>query len=266
MGVGVEDAVAILTEIGYESVAVTLERDLLDPPDARGVDKAVRRLTALIERAGVNVTLETGSRFILDRRRKHQPTLIGRSGQDRQRRIEFLKAAVDIAAAVSAESVSLWSGVADDDAVEDELFERLAAGLGEVPDHAESKNVRLSFEPEPDMFVDTLSRFEQLHARIAHPLFGLTLDVGHVHCLGDGDVAEHVRRWRDVLWNVHIEDMRRGVHEHLMFGEGEMDFGAIFDALREIDYTGPVNVELPRHSHDAANTARRSFEFLRRFL
>ena len=30
-----EDAVAILAEIGYESVAVTLERDLLDPRDAR---------------------------------------------------------------------------------------------------------------------------------------------------------------------------------------------------------------------------------------
>lgn len=261
-----KDAVAIPVHIGYESVAITLERDLLDPPDAGGVDNAVRRLAPLVEKAGVSVTIETGARFILDQQCKHQPTLISHAGEDRRRRTDFLKAAVDISAAVSAESVSLWSGSADDDANEDELLERLTVGLGEVLDHAESKNVRLSFEPEPGMFIDTMDRFEQLHARIAYPLLGLTLDVGHVHCLGDGEVAEHVRRWRDVLWNVHIEDMCRSVHEHLMFGEGEMDFAPIFDALREIDYTGPVQVELPRHSHDAVNTARRSFEFLQRFL
>ena len=261
-----EEAAAILAEIGYESVAITLERELLDPPDTRGIAKAVERLGRLIEQSGLSVTIETGSRFILDPRRKHQPTLISRSSEDRRRRIEFLKAAVDIAEAISAESVSLWSGSADDDATEDEVFERLTASLGEVLEHAASKDVRLSFEPEPGMFVDTMDRFARLHTKLAHPLLGLTLDLGHVHCLGDGNGAEHIRRWRDILWNVHIEDMRRGVHEHLMFGEGEMDFAAIFESLREIEYAGPVHVELSRHSHDAVNVARQSFEFLRRFL
>lgn len=114
------------------------------------------------------------------------------------------------------------------------------------------------------MFIDTMTKFRQLHHEMAHPRFGLTLDVGHVHCLEDGSSGEHIRQWRDVLWNVHVEDMRRGVHEHLMFGEGEMDFGSVFHALRDIDYSGPVHVELPRHSHNAVEVARRSFEFLRR--
>ena len=30
-----------------------------------------------------------------------------------------------------------------------------------------------------------------------------------------------------MLWNVHIEDMRTGVHDHLMFGEGEIDFAEV---------------------------------------
>ena len=34
-------------------------------------------------------------------------------------------------------------------------------------------------------------------------------------------------------------------------------------ALHEIGYTGCVNVELSRHSHDAVATARRSLEFLK---
>ena len=60
--------------------------------------------------------------------------------------------------------------------------------------------------------------------------------------------------------------MRRGVHDHLMFGEGEMDFGEVFTALKEIDYAGGVYVELSRHSHDAVETARRAFTFLQSLL
>jgi sugar phosphate isomerase/epimerase len=91
----------------------------------------------------------------------------------------------------------------------------------------------------------------------------LTLDVGHLHCLGE-PIVETIHRWRDRLWNVHIEDMRAGVHEHLMFGDGEIDFPPALAALREIGYSGGVHVELSRHSHDAVATARTALAFLRK--
>lgn len=112
------------------------------------------------------------------------------------------------------------------------------------------------------MFIDTMARWEELHRRVAHPQFGITIDIGHLHCLGETPIAAHLHRWRDWLWNVHIEDMRCGVHEHLMFGEGEIDFALVMAALEEIDYAGGVHVELSRHSHDAVETARRALAFL----
>ena len=75
-----------------------------------------------------------------------------------------------------------------------------------------------------------------------HRAFGLTLDIGHLHCMGEIPIADHIRRWKDVLWNVHIEDMRRGVHEHLMFGEGEIAFAPVLHTLQEIGYAGGVYV------------------------
>lgn len=258
-----EDALAIIAELGYGSVALTLERGELDPPDRRGVAACVQRIAPLLAGSGLHVTIETGSRFILDPRRKHQPTLVSRAAADRARRVEFLKAAIDVAAGLNADSVSLWSGAADDGAGFDGAWPRLIEGLREVLDHAAARGVRLGFEPEPGMVVDTMERFGRLHREIGSPLLGLTLDVGHVYCLGDGEPGEHIRRFRDVLWNVHIEDMRRGRHEHLPFGEGDMDFPPIFAALREIGYAGPVHVELSRHSHDAVEAARRAMEFLR---
>lgn len=260
------DTLAILTEIGYSSVALTLERRHLDPPDRSGVARCVEYVGPLLARSRANLTIETGSRFILDPRRKHQPTLLHPSADERRRRIEFVKAAIDVAGALSAESVSLWSGAPEDNATEAELFDRLASGLAELLHHATSQKVRLAFEPEPGMFIDTMEKFAQLHTALNHLLFGLTLDIGHVHCLGDGELRQHLDRWEHALWNVHIEDMRRGVHEHLMFGDGEMDFCDVFAALSEIDRDVPLHVELSRHSHNAVETAKRSHEFLRRYL
>lgn len=279
-----DDALRVIAGIGYKSVALTLDHDLLDPPERSAVEKCAGKLQPVLEETGLRITLETGARFILDPRCKHQPTLISAKESDRKRRIEFLLAAVDLAAALSADSVSLWSGklnpdpdpVPEPDLYPDDespneyhdetLWGRLCDSLSEVLDYAAKRSVRIAFEPEPGMFIDTMARFGQLLERVNHPNLGLTLDVGHVHCLSDGDVGEHIRQHKDRLWNVHIEDMRRGVHEHLMFGEGEMDFELVFEGLRSIEYAGPVHVELSRHSHDAVRFARESFNFLQRYV
>ena len=61
---------------------------------------------------------------------------------------------------------------------------------------------------------------------------------------------------------MHIEDMRRGEHEHLMFGEGQIDFDPVIAALAESGYDGGLYVELSRHSHMGPQAARQAFDFL----
>jgi L-ribulose-5-phosphate 3-epimerase len=257
-----EDALTILAQLGYESVALTLDWHALNPfePDLLGRTAAVRRM---LEQLRLRCVIETGARFLLDPRRKHQPTLLGRREEGRKERLEFLHLAIDIAAELNADAVSFWSGSPEEPLPEKELFLQLVAGCNILCNYAEDKDVRLAFEPEPGMFIDTMARFDALERFLNRPNFGLTLDVGHLHCQGELPIADHIRRWRDRLWNVHIEDMRRGVHEHLMFGEGEMEFAPILAALREVGYAGGVHVELSRHSHDAVETARRALAFLR---
>ena len=114
------------------------------------------------------------------------------------------------------------------------------------------------------MLIDTTDRFGELLERL--PGLSMTLDVGHLHCLGETPLSETIARWSDHLVNVHIEDMRRGQHEHLMFGEGEIDFGEVMAALHSIGYQGGVHVELSRHSHIATEAAQRAFEFLHPIL
>jgi L-ribulose-5-phosphate 3-epimerase len=256
-----EDALRILADLGYQSVAITLDHHALNPFDDDIADQC-KQIRALLDELGLRCVIETGARFLLDPRRKHQPTLFSGSFE-RGSRGGFLCDANATAWILGADAVSFWSGTPDDALTEAECWSRLVRQCRALCDAAAAMSVKLAFEPEPGMFIDTMAKYEELVRRVDHPCFGLTLDVGHLHCMGELPIADHIHRWKDRLWNVHIEDMRRGIHDHLMFGEGEMDFPPILRALRDIDYQGGVHVELSRHSHDAVNTAARALAFLK---
>jgi len=256
------EGVALLAEIGYKSVAITLDHAALNPyaGDIRPQVDAMRRL---LDELALRSVVETGARYLLDPRHKHEPTLVTADPASRQRRIDFLNRAIDIAATLGSDCVSFWSGRLRDDADEEAVFARLVEALRPVVEHAASRGMRLGFEPEPGMFIDTMDRFDRLLERIDAPHFGLTLDIGHLHCQGETPLAAHIARHAPRLLNVHIEDMRAGVHEHLMFGEGEIDFPAAIGALARVGFAGGLHVELSRHSHMAPEAARRALEFLR---
>ncbi len=259
------EAIEVLAEIGYKSVAITLDHHALEPRSTGFADELLR-VADCLRRHDMRSVIETGARYLLDPRTKHEPTLLTADRAARVRRIDFLRRAIDIAAALESDCVSLWSGILRDDIADDEAIERLTCGLVPLVEYAANLGVTIGFEPEPGMLIDTMERFKQLRDRIDSPCFRLTLDVGHLHCLGETPIDAQVRRWRDQIVNVHIEDMRAGVHDHLMFGEGEIDFVPILKAFHDINYSGGLHVELSRHSHDAPAVARRAYEFLRTII
>lgn len=253
-----DDAIAILAEIGYRGVAITLDHHALNPFGPH-LESQTRRVADLLDRHGLRCVIETGSRFLLDPWCKHQPTLLDPDQARRQQRLDFLMRAIDLAGVLGADAVSFWSGALPTGVEREAAMTRLVDECLRLAEHAEQLSIRLAFEPEPGMFIDRMSGFAELHERVGHPLFGLTLDVGHVHCLDDGSIGEHLRAWRDRLFNVHLEDMKRGRHEHLMFGEGEMDMPAVLAELSRIDYSLGVYVELPGHAHNAVVVARQAY-------
>jgi sugar phosphate isomerase/epimerase len=114
------------------------------------------------------------------------------------------------------------------------------------------------------MLIETLADYERLAERLGHPpALGLTLDIGHIVCLEPMSVTECVRRGAPTLAHVHIEDMKRGVHEHLEFGTGELDLEEALAVLNEVAYEGMVAVELSRHSHAAHEMVPRAMAALR---
>jgi len=258
------EALAIMAELGYEGVALTLDHQHLDPfaPDLAA---RVAQTATLLERYGLAVAVETGARYVLDPWRKHEPTFVSEEGAEQ--RAQLIRVAVDVAADLGADIVHLWSGTLPAGTSDDVAWERLVAGLAPVLEHAESAGVRLAFEPEPGMFVNRLSGVRELRTRLGDPAaLVATVDVGHAVVNEEASPADCIRENADLVAHVQIEDMRRGVHEHLEFGEGEVDVPAALRALLDIGYDGLVSVELTRHSHDAPAVAARSLAVLRSAL
>ncbi|HEV3237883.1 MAG TPA: sugar phosphate isomerase/epimerase family protein [Gemmataceae bacterium] len=260
-----EDALNILADLGYSSVAITLDHHALNPFDPE-LAAQLNRVAVILEKRNLRCVIETGARFLLDPRQKHQPTLLSPESSERETRFHFLCRAVDIAAHLQADAVSFWSGTPIAEESPTLLWDRLVATCRRLSDYAASRKLRLAFEPEPGMFIDTMERFALLRDHVDHPAFGLTIDIGHLHCQGETPIADHLQRWKSILWNIHIEDMRKGVHDHLMFGEGEIDFRPVLHALEQIGYRGGVHVELSRHSHDAVRTAEKALAFLKKMV
>lgn len=258
------DALGLLADLGYDGVGLTLDHMHLDPlaPDlAARTAEVAARLGAL----GLSVTVETGARYVLDPRAKHGPSLLDPDPERRALRTALLVRSVRVAADLGAHALHCFTGVPPEGTGEDEAFTRLLGALTPVLEAADKEGVPLALEPEPGHLVGDLAGFHRLRTALGDPApLGLTLDIGHCQCLEPAPPAQCVREAAPWLRHVQIEDMRRGVHEHLPFGEGEIDFPPVLAALAESGYQGLTVVELPRHSHAGPHHAETSLPFLRR--
>lgn len=254
------DAVALIADAGYAGIALTLDHHHLDPME----DGWVARTEALsrdLHARGLGCVIETGARFLLDPRHKHEPTLLTPSPEGRARRVAFLQRALDIGHALDAEAVSFWAGVPGPSVDRGEAGEWLMAGIAQVLEHAERRGVTAALEPEPGMLVETLDDWALVQSHL--PKLTLALDLGHCLVTQERDPAAAVHEFASHIGTIAIEDMRRGDHTHLPFGEGDMDIPACLNALEAIGCRRLVCVELSRESHRADKVVPQSLEWLR---
>ncbi len=252
-----DDALALIADAGYDGVALTLDIHHLDP-FADDFAERRRALARRLKELKLGCVVETGARFLLDPRAKHEPTLVTADAAGRARRVEFLSRALEVAADTGGEAMSFWAGVPKPGVARDDAKVWLRDGVEQVVRRAEALGTVAALEPEPGMLIETADDW----AGLAIPGLKLALDTGHCLVTGEADPADAVRRFALHLGTVSIEDMKRGVHIHLPFGEGDMDIPAILRALDEIGFVKLVCVELSRESHRADSIVPASLAYL----
>ena len=255
-------AIDIIGSLGYSSIAITIDHHALNPWDAH-LSSQMAQVKQRLEKYQLSSIIETGARFLLDPWAKHEPTLISKGCENREIRIIFIEKCLEMASALGAEAVSIWSGTKKEGVSQTQAWDHLVSGCTRLSKKALDCGVFIGFEPEPGMFVENMDHYQRLKTLVNHEFFKLTLDIGHAF-ITEKSVSESIWRYKNDIVNIHLEDMKKNKHDHLFFGEGDMVFQDIFHTLNDINYTGQVNIELSRHSHNAVEIAENAFEFTNR--
>lgn len=241
------DALRLLAEHRYHAVAITPDTCHLDPDLATDsqLDGVARQLRDL----GLQPVMETGARFLLDPKQKHEPTLMTRDPALRQRRLAFYGRVAAMGARLGARVVSFWAGIDRTPRADSPAW--LAEGVSLACARIREHGLQPSLEPEPEMAVETFADWLRLRAVLGAVAPALTLDIGHLYAVQEGDPAAIIAAAGPYLAQVHLEDMRTGQHEHRLPGTGDVDFPGVLKALSAAGYRGPVCFELSRSSHQA---------------
>src|SRR5690349_5332191 len=87
-------AIELLADLGYQSIAITLDHNALNPYD-EDFKQQMAATASLLSKHGLRSVIETGARYLLNPRQKHEPTLVTADETGRLRRIDFYKRAID---------------------------------------------------------------------------------------------------------------------------------------------------------------------------
>ena len=59
----------------------------------------------------------------------------------------------------------------------------------------------------------------------------------------------HASTWEKIV-HCHVENMRAGVHDHLLPQDGDMDLGAYLRALADVGFSGGLALDLYKYDYE----------------
>jgi len=125
------------------------------------------------------------------------------------------------------------------------------------------RGVTICMEPLTHLetnFCTSAEETVRLIDRIAHPNFRLLLDTKAMAFEKEGRPAT-IRRFGKYLAHYHANDENMNGP-----GWGDVDFGPIFEALRDIGYEGYLSVEVFKFEPGPESIAAKSLEYMKRFV
>jgi len=246
--------------LGFRGVEIMCDRPHLYPPDFN--DHAIDQVKTALNKYRLKVTnLNSFTLFAVGD--TYLPSWIEPETERREIRIEHTLACLKLAQTLGCGNISIPpGGPLPKNMTREEALSLFYQGLERVIPTAEALEVKLLVEPEPDLLLERATEFKPFIEEIRSPIVGLNFDIGHFFCAGENPAAafETLFPW---IGHVHIEDIastRR--HNHLIAGEGAIDFIEIFETMKKLAYQGDISLELYPYVDRPEAAGRESLAYL----
>ena len=175
----------------------------------------------------------------------------GATGEERRKKIDDNRRAIDEAAALGTDLLVLVNGPAPGRDI-DGARQMVVDGIAAIVEHAEQRGVRLGVEPLHPMFaadrsvVVTMGEANDIAARFDSRRVGLVVDVYHIWW--DPQVYAEITRAGERVFAFHVSDWIVPT-PHMLMGRGMMGDGVIqirrlCEAVERAGYSGPIEVEI----------------------
>ena len=235
---------ALVAELGFEYIELSPRDDFIPFfKHPRVDDGTVRQFRKALDAAGVKIS------SVLPLFRWSGP-----DEDERQAAVRYWKRAIQITADLGVDSmISEFNGRPEDPSRSESQFWR---SIEELLPVFERESIRLTLEPHPDDFIEDGYEAINMIRGINHPQVSYLYCAPHTFHHGN-DAPGLIKHAGDLLTNVHLADTfdhtassglryinppgsAARIHQHLDIGQGEVDFDALFGALRDNDFDGTL--------------------------
>jgi len=124
---------------------------------------------------------------------------------------------------------------------------------------ARKHGVEISVENTPEPFpflLKSMQDFALFYSELGNDI-GMTLDVGHANI--NRQALGFIKEFSDKIVHVHVSDNDGNYDSHRGIGHGKVDWKAIAEGLKHINYRGVIMLESVEHIEESLQTLRRLF-------
>ena len=128
-------------------------------------------------------------------------------------------------------------------------IEKNIVKIRQLCDLIEHVDITLCLENLCTTIIDVKDLLEIIE-RVGSDRLGITLDTGHLNIMKANTQGDFIRKAGKYLKALHVHDNDGSCDQHMIpFGRGNIDWKDFMAGLRDIDYNGLFNFEIPGDSH-----------------
>jgi L-ribulose-5-phosphate 3-epimerase len=256
---GWAERLSMAAKAGYDFIEISIDESELRLARLQWTTAERKSVKKAIEDAGIGIMTMGVS--------GHRKFPLGSASETLRRQgLDILHRSIDLAADIGIRIIQIMGYDAFYEPSTEDSRARYLEGLLEGTKWASGCGVMLALENVDVATVDSVEKVMRFVKKINSPWFNAYPDIGNMTAAGYQPLVE-LPLAQGYLVGVHVKDTRPGVLRGVPFGAGIVAFEEAFATLFEMNYSGPIGVEMwaqMDQTGDHLNTSIRAREFVER--